>query len=52
MQDRITCRIDENLKKQFTIFCEKEDVSCSEMMRRLILMWIDKEFNQKEIANV
>jgi len=43
MRNRITCRIDENLKDQFRTFCEKKDVSCSEMLRRLILMWIGKE---------
>ena len=46
MKNRITCRIDEDLKKQFRKFCEKKDVSCSEMLRRLILMWIGKESEQ------
>lgn len=47
MRNRITCRIDENLKKQFTKFCEEKDVSCSEMIRRLILMWVGKESEQE-----
>ena len=47
MRKRITCRIDENLKKQFRKFCEEKDVSCSEMLRRLILMWIGKESDQE-----
>lgn len=43
MKNRTTFRIDENLKKQFKTFCEKKDVSCSEMLRRMILMLIGKE---------
>ena len=43
MNGKISVRIDENLKKQFRKFCEKKDVSYSEMLRRLILMWIGKE---------
>ncbi|WP_156095932.1 ribbon-helix-helix protein, CopG family [Methanobacterium sp. SMA-27] len=43
MLNRMTFRIDENLKEQFRTFCEKKDISCSEMLRRLILMWIGKE---------
>jgi metal-responsive CopG/Arc/MetJ family transcriptional regulator len=43
MRKRITCRLDENLKKQFRKFCEEKDVSCSEMLRRMILMLIGKE---------
>lgn len=46
MRNRTTFRIDENLKEQFRIFCEKKDVSCSEMLRRMILMWIGKESEQ------
>ena len=43
MQNRTTFRIDKNLKEQFRILCEKKDVSCSEMLRRMILMWIGKD---------
>jgi len=43
MRNRITCRIDENLKEQFRTLCEEKDVSCSEMLRRMILMLIGKE---------
>ena len=43
MRNRITCRVDKNLKEQFSTYCEEKDVSCSEMLRRLILMWIGKE---------
>jgi|GEM_PF-4423600 len=53
MKSKSSFRIDENLKEQFKHLCEKKDVSCSEMLRRLILMWIDKEFNHnKGIINV
>jgi len=47
MNGKISVRIDENLKKQFRKFCEKKDVSYSEMLRRLILMWIGKESEQE-----
>jgi antitoxin component of RelBE/YafQ-DinJ toxin-antitoxin module len=47
MRNRITCRIDENLKGQFRTFCEDKDVSCSEMLRRMILMLIGKESEQE-----
>lgn len=43
MQDRMTCKIDENLKNQFRTFCEEKDVSCSEMLRRMILILVGKE---------
>ena len=43
MRNRTTFRIDENMKEQFRTFCENKDVSCSEMLRRMILMWIGKE---------
>jgi hypothetical protein len=46
MQNRTTFRIDENMKEQFRTFCENKDVSCSEMLRRMILMWIGKESEQ------
>ena len=47
MDGKISVRIDENLKKRFRKFCEKKDVSYSEMLRRLILMWIGKESEQE-----
>ena len=47
MRNRITLRIDENLKRQFAKLCEKKDVSCSDMLRRLILMWIGKQSEQE-----
>jgi hypothetical protein len=43
MKKSTTFRIDKNLKEQFSSYCEKKDVSCSDMLRRLILMWIGKE---------
>jgi antitoxin component of RelBE/YafQ-DinJ toxin-antitoxin module len=43
MRNRTTFRIDENMKEQFRTFCENKDVSCSEMLRRMILMLIGKE---------
>ena len=49
MRNVTTFRIDENLKEQFRKFCEKKDVSCSEMLRRLILMWIGKESEHDSI---
>ena len=51
MRNRITLRIDENLKRQFAKLCEKKDVSCSDMLRRLILMWIGKESEKEVIIN-
>ena len=43
MKNRLTFKIDGNLKEQFRTFCEDKDVSCSEMLRRLILMLMRKE---------
>jgi antitoxin component of RelBE/YafQ-DinJ toxin-antitoxin module len=45
MKNTTTFRIDKNLKEQFRSYCEKKDVSCSDMLRRLILMWIGNENN-------
>jgi antitoxin component of RelBE/YafQ-DinJ toxin-antitoxin module len=50
MRNRLTCRIDENLKRQFAKLCEMNDVSCSDMLRRLILMWIGKESEHESSA--
>jgi len=47
MKNSTTFRIDENLKEEFKKFYEKKDVSCSDMLRRLILMWIGKESEQE-----
>jgi len=43
MHNKISVRIDSGLKEGFRTSCEEKDVSCSEMLRRLILMWIGKE---------
>jgi hypothetical protein len=45
MRNRTTFRIDGNLKEQFRTYCKEQDVSCSEMLRSMILMWIGKESN-------
>jgi len=43
MHSKISVRIDNGLKEGFRTFCEEKDVSCSEMLRRMILMLIGKE---------
>jgi hypothetical protein len=43
MHSKMSIRIYGGLKKDFKASCEEKDVSCSEMLRRLILMWIGKE---------
>ena len=43
MQSKMSVRIDGGLKKDFRTSCEEKDLSCSEMLRRLIVIWIGKE---------
>ena len=45
----MSVRIDGGLKEEFRTSCEGKDVSCSEMLRRLILMWVGKESEHDNI---
>jgi hypothetical protein len=47
MNGKISVRIDGGLKENFRTSCEEKDISCSEMLRQLILMWIGKESEQE-----
>jgi antitoxin component of RelBE/YafQ-DinJ toxin-antitoxin module len=43
MRNRTTFRIDDTLKLRFNKLCEEVGVSCSEMLRRMILLIVSED---------
>ena len=43
MQGKMSVRIDNTLKSRFNRICDEVGVSCSEMLRRVILLTISRD---------